>query len=58
MLMTVDFQDVIVSEVIPSDVKLNEITDSGVLLSNNNSPKSDSIVNSVQGSGSSPVPSA
>ena len=53
---TVDFQDV-VSEVIPSDVKLNEITDSGVPLSNNNSPKSDSIVNSAQGSASSSVPS-
>ena len=46
---TVDFQDVVASEVIPSDVKLNEITDSGVPLSNNNSSKSDSIVNSVQG---------
>ena len=54
---TVDFQDVVVSEVIPSDVKLNEITDSGVLLSDNNSPKSDSVVNSVQGSASSSVPS-
>ena len=54
---TVDFQDVVVSEVIPSDVKLNEITDSGVPLSNNNSPKSDSIVNSAQGSASSSVPS-
>ena len=53
---TVDFQDV-VSEVIPSDVKLNEITDNGVPLSNNNSPKSDSIVNSAQGSASSSVPS-
>ena len=53
----VDFQDVVVSEVIPSDVKLNEITDSGVPLSNNNSPKSDSVVNSVQGSASSSVPS-
>ena len=54
---TMDFQDVVVSEVIPSDVKLNEITDSGVPLSNNNSPKSDSIVNSAQGSASSSVPS-
>ena len=54
---TVDFQDVVVSEVIPSDVKLNEITDSGVPLPNNNSPKSDSIVNSAQGSASSSVPS-
>ena len=34
---TEDFQDVVVSEVIPSDVKLNEITDGGVTLSNNNS---------------------
>ena len=57
MLMTVDFQDVVVSKVIPSDVKLNKITDSGVPLSNNNSSKSDSIVNSVQGSVSSSVPS-
>ena len=54
---TVDFQDVVVSEVIPSDVKLNEITDSGVPLSNNNSSKRDSIVNSVQGSVRSSVPS-
>ena len=54
---TVDFQDVVVSEVIPSDVKLNEITDSGVPLSNSNLPKSDSIVNSAQGSASSSVPS-
>ena len=34
-----------------------EITDSGVLLSDNNSPKSDSVVNSAQGSASSSVPS-
>ena len=54
---TVDFQDVVVSEVITSEVKLNEITDSGVPLPNNNSPKSDSIVNSAQGSASSSVPS-
>ena len=54
---TVDFQDVVVSEVIPSDVKLNKITESGVPLPNNNSPKSDSIVNSAQGSASSSVPS-
>ena len=53
---TVDFQDVVVSEVIPSDVKLNEITDSRVPLSNNNTSKSDSIENSVQGSVSSSVP--
>ena len=32
---TVDFKDVVVSEVIPSDVKFNEITDSGVFSSNN-----------------------
>ena len=31
---TVDFKDV-VSEVVPSDVKFNEITDSGVFSSNN-----------------------
>ena len=54
---TMDFQDVVVSEVIPSDVKLNEITDSRVPLSNNNTSKSDSIENSVQGSVSSSVPS-
>ena len=54
---TADFQDVVVSEVIPSDVKLNEITDSGVPLSSNNSSKRDSIVNSVQGSVRSSVPS-
>ena len=53
---TMDFQDVVVSEVIPSDVKLNEITDSRVPLSNNNTSKSDSIENSVQGSVSSSVP--
>ena len=44
-----DFQDV-VSEVIPSDVRLHEIADSGVPLSNSNSSQRDSIVNSVQGS--------
>ena len=38
---TVDFKDV-VSEVIPSDVKLNEITDSRVPSSNNNLSLSDS----------------
>ena len=54
---TVDFQDVVVSEVIPSDVKLNEIADSGVPLSNNNSSKRDSMVNSVQRSVRSSVPS-
>ena len=32
---TVDFKDVVVSEVIPSDVKFNEMTDSGVFSSNN-----------------------
>ena len=53
---TVDFQDV-VSEVIPSDVRLNEIADSGVPVSNNNSSQRDSIVNSVPGSVRSCVPS-
>ena len=58
MLMThLSFCDVVVSEVIPDDVKLNEVTDSGTSLSNNNSPLSDSLVNSVQGSVSSSVPS-
>ena len=57
MLMTVDFQDVVVSEVIPSDVRLNEIADSGVPVSNNNSSQRDSIVNSVPGSVRSCVPS-
>ena len=53
----VDFQDVVVSEVIPSDVRLNEIADSGVPVSNNNSSQRDSIVNSVPGSVRSCVPS-
>ena len=53
---TVDFQDV-VSEVIPSDVRLNEIADSRVPLPNNNLSQRDSIVNSVQGSVRSCVPS-
>ena len=57
MLMTVDFQDVVVSEVIPSDVRLNEIADSGVPLPNNNLSQRDSIVNSVQGSVRSCLPS-
>ena len=47
---TLTFCDVVVSEVIPDDVKLNDVTDSGTSLSNNNSPLSDSIANSVQGS--------
>ena len=53
---TVDFQDV-VSEVIPSDVRLNEIADSRVPLPNNNLSQRGSIVNSVQGSVRSCVPS-
>ena len=53
----VDFQDVVVLEVIPSDVRLNEIADSRVPVSNNNSSQRDSIVNSVPGSVRSCVPS-
>ena len=52
---TVDFQDV-VSEVIPSDVRLNEIADSRVPLPNNNLSERDSI-EIVQGSVRSCVPS-